>query len=72
MLEAENTDLLDPLPHNLTPLAEFDNLLVTPHIGGHTEESGRKVADTAAACIRQALSGQVPDNIVPPPDPTAP
>jgi D-3-phosphoglycerate dehydrogenase len=64
VLEAEAVDMKDPLAHNTLPIAELDNLIVTPHVAGQTEESLRKVGRAAIACIRQALAGSVPDNPV--------
>lgn len=62
VLEAESVDMKNPLPHNRLPIAELDNLIVTPHVGGQTEESLREVGRAAVACIRQALAGAVPDH----------
>jgi D-3-phosphoglycerate dehydrogenase/(S)-sulfolactate dehydrogenase len=64
VLEAEAVDMKDPLAHNTLPIAELDNLIVTPHVAGQTEESLREVGRAAIACIRQALAGSVPDNPV--------
>jgi D-3-phosphoglycerate dehydrogenase / 2-oxoglutarate reductase len=64
VLEAEAVDMKDPLAHNTLPIGELDNLIVTPHVAGQTEESLRKVGRAAIACIRQALAGSVPDNPV--------
>ena len=47
----------DPLPHNQLPLDEIDNLIVTPHVAGQTNESLRNVGRAALTCIRQALAG---------------
>ena len=62
VLEAEAVDMKDPLAHNTLPIAELDNLVVTPHVAGQTEESLREVGRAATACIRQALAGEAPDN----------
>jgi D-3-phosphoglycerate dehydrogenase / 2-oxoglutarate reductase len=62
VLEAEAVDMKDPLAHNTLPIAELDNLIVTPHVAGQTEESLREVGRAATACIRQALAGTVPDH----------
>ena len=66
----------DPLPHNQLPIAELDNLIVTPHVAGQTEESLRNVGRAATACIRQALAGHIPNTpstpcTHPPPDTAA-
>jgi D-3-phosphoglycerate dehydrogenase / 2-oxoglutarate reductase len=62
VLEAESVDMKNPLLHNRLPIAELDNLIVTPHVAGQTEESLREVGRAATACIRQALAGTVPDH----------
>jgi D-3-phosphoglycerate dehydrogenase / 2-oxoglutarate reductase len=62
VLEAEAVDMKNPLSHNTLPISELDNLIVTPHVAGQTEESLREVGRAATACIRQALAGAVPDH----------
>jgi phosphoglycerate dehydrogenase-like enzyme len=62
VLEAEAVDMKNPLPHNAVPIAALDNLIVTPHVAGQTEESLREVGRAALACIRQALAGDVPEH----------
>ena len=62
VLEAEAVDMKNPLPHTAVPIAALDNLIVTPHVAGQTEESLREVGRAALTCIRQALAGAVPDN----------
>ena len=62
VLEAESVDMKNPLPHNALPISALDNLIVTPHVAGQTEESLCEVGRAATACIRQALAGAVPDN----------
>ena len=62
VLEAEALDAKDPLPHSTLPIAELDDLIVTPHVAGQTDESLREVGHAAVTCIRQALAGAVPDN----------
>ena len=64
VLEAESVDMKTPLPYNRVPISELDNLIVTPHVAGQTDESLREVGRAAIACIRQALAGGVPDNPV--------
>lgn len=61
-LEGETVDMKDPLPHNTVPISELDNLIVTPHVAGQTDESLREVGRAAIACIRQALAGAIPDH----------
>lgn len=71
VLEAESTDMRDPLPHNRLPFDELDNLIVTPHIGGQTNEALSKVGHAAISCIRRALAGGTPDHAVVTPTRTA-
>jgi phosphoglycerate dehydrogenase-like enzyme len=62
LLDAENVDMKDPLPHNRLPLDEIENLIVTPHVAGQTSESLRNVGAAALTCIQQALAGDTPDH----------
>jgi D-3-phosphoglycerate dehydrogenase len=62
VLEAEAVDMKNPLAHNTLPISDLDNVIVTPHVAGQTEESLREVGRTATACIRQAVAGAVPDH----------
>jgi D-3-phosphoglycerate dehydrogenase / 2-oxoglutarate reductase len=61
VLDAENADMTDPLPHNRIPLAEFPNLIVTPHVGGQTQEALIRVGHIATDAIRCVLGGGRPD-----------
>jgi D-3-phosphoglycerate dehydrogenase len=47
-----------------SPLRRMDNVFLTPHIGGHTEESHARLRDAVATNIRRALARQVPLNVV--------
>jgi D-3-phosphoglycerate dehydrogenase len=60
VLDAENADMTDPLPHNQVPLTEFPNLIVTPHVGGQTQESLMRVGHIATDAIRSVLEGGRP------------
>jgi D-3-phosphoglycerate dehydrogenase / 2-oxoglutarate reductase len=62
VLDAENIDMKDPLPHNQLPIDEIDTLIVTPHVAGQTNESLRNVGDAALTCIQQAMAGDTPDH----------
>jgi phosphoglycerate dehydrogenase-like enzyme len=61
VLDAENADMTDPLPHSRLPLAELANLIVTPHVGGQTEEALMRVGHIATGAIRCVLEGGRPD-----------
>ena len=62
VLDAENVDMKDPLPHNRLPLDEIENVIVTPHVAGQTNESLRNVGAAALICIQQALAGDTPNH----------
>ncbi|MDO5642391.1 MAG: hydroxyacid dehydrogenase [Paracoccus sp. (in: a-proteobacteria)] len=68
VLDAENLDMISPMAHNRLPIAEFPNLLVTPHIGGQTNESLLRVGQAALDDIRAVLNGEVPGFAVNRPD----
>jgi D-3-phosphoglycerate dehydrogenase / 2-oxoglutarate reductase len=61
VLDAESADMTDPLPHNRIPLTEFPNLIVTPHVGGQTQEALMRVGHIATDAIRCVLEGGRPD-----------
>jgi D-3-phosphoglycerate dehydrogenase len=61
VLDAENADMTDPLPHNRIPLSEFPNLIVTPHVGGQTQEALMRVGHIATDAIRCVLEGGRPE-----------
>jgi D-3-phosphoglycerate dehydrogenase len=48
------------------PLAQFPDVIFTPHLGGTTEEALRRVALGAAGHVITALSGGVPDTVLTP------
>ncbi|MFC7343932.1 NAD(P)-dependent oxidoreductase [Saccharopolyspora griseoalba] len=64
VLEAESDNMRDPVSCNRFPIDEFDNLLVTPHVAGQTDEALAEVGGAAVACVRSALAGGIPDNAV--------
>jgi len=61
VLDAENADMTDPLAHNRIPLSEFPNLIVTPHVGGQTQEALMRVGHIATGAIRCVLDGSRPN-----------
>ena len=55
----------EPLAHSyLHDHRGRPDLIVIPHVAGQTEEALLAAGITAAACIRQALNGDTPDNAV--------
>lgn len=48
------------------PLATFDNVVFTPHLGGTTEDALRRTAEAAAAHVVTALSGRMPETTLNP------
>jgi D-3-phosphoglycerate dehydrogenase / 2-oxoglutarate reductase len=65
VLEGESVDMREPLAHSyLRDHLGRPDLIVTPHVGGQTDEALLAAGTTAVACIRQALNGDTPDNAV--------
>jgi D-3-phosphoglycerate dehydrogenase / 2-oxoglutarate reductase len=48
------------------PLAAFDTIIFTPHLGGTTEAALRRTAETAATHVIAALSGRMPPTAINP------
>jgi D-3-phosphoglycerate dehydrogenase len=48
------------------PLAGYENVVFTPHVGGTSEEALRHVAEAAAKHVVTALSGQMPSTTLNP------
>ena len=60
VLEAESTDMKDPLGHTHVPLREVPNLLVTPHIAGQTEEAFLEAGTKSWLEVKAVLAGTAP------------
>jgi D-3-phosphoglycerate dehydrogenase len=58
-------DVLERTPGR-HPLLDLPNVLVTPHIGGATEETLTRGAQRAVAAVTELLAGRVPANVVNP------
>ncbi len=56
--------VLEPPPEN-DPLRGLDNLILTPHIAGVTEESNRRASLHVAEDVRRVLAGEKPLSEVP-------
>lgn len=57
-------DVFDPEPPEPSnPLFELPNVIVTPHMAAHTDESLRRMATWAAEGILQVLRGEYPTRI---------
>jgi D-3-phosphoglycerate dehydrogenase len=48
------------------PLLDMPNVIITPHIGGATNETLRRGAEMAAAAVGQLLSGKFPERLLNP------
>jgi D-3-phosphoglycerate dehydrogenase len=65
VVEGESVDMRDPLRHSrIAKLLGHPNLVVTPHIGGQTDEALMTAGNAAVRCIRQALNGARPDDAI--------
>jgi len=53
----------EPLPPD-HPLLTLDNVILTPHIGGFTDETLESASMSVAERALQVLAGSVPDNLV--------
>lgn len=51
-------------PSEADPLAQFDNVLLTPHIAGLTAESQARVCATVTEDVLRVLRGEKPMNVV--------
>lgn len=51
-------------PERDNPLLEMDNVIVTPHAAFYSDDSISELETTAATQVAQALSGQMPSNVV--------
>src|SRR5690348_16689764 len=57
-------DVFATEPTTSSPLFEFDNVVVTPHLGASTDEAQEKAGTAVAKSVKLALSGEfVPDAV---------
>ncbi|SEQ97359.1 NAD(P)-dependent oxidoreductase [Piscibacillus halophilus] len=58
-------DVYDPEPPlDNHPFYDLDNIVMTPHIGGISEEAARETTETIAENLIKAIQGEVVDTIV--------
>ena len=57
----------EPTPTD-NPLFELENVLITPHLAGTSEETNLRAADFAYGNIARVLAGQAPESVVTPED----
>lgn len=57
-------DVFDFEPPEHMPIFDLPNVIVTPHIGGTTIESNRRMGDTAVNNVIAVLRGQTPPNLI--------
>lgn len=53
----------EPLPSD-SPLRDFENVFLSPHVGGATQEAEARLLETCGANLRRVLDGLEPFNIV--------
>jgi phosphoglycerate dehydrogenase-like enzyme len=54
---------VEPLPED-SPLRRLDNVFLSPHIAGATEEAEARLLETCGANLRRVLEGLDPFNVV--------
>ena len=66
-IAAAGLDVLEqePTPSD-NPLFDLDNVVVTPHMAGSTQEANIRAADFAYYNIRRVLAGETPESLVTP------
>jgi D-3-phosphoglycerate dehydrogenase len=57
-------DVYENEPATDTPLAELDNVVLTPHIAASTKEAQRDAAIIVAKEVKQVLNDEVPNNVL--------
>jgi len=57
----------EPTPVD-NPLFQLDNVVITPHLAGWSDETNLRAAEFAFANIRRVLAGQPPESLVTPED----
>lgn len=57
----------EPTPSD-NPLFQLDNVVITPHMAGWSDETNLRAAEFAFTNIRRVLGGQPPESLVTPED----
>ena len=57
----------EPTPAD-NPLFDLDNVLITPHLAGTSEETSQRASDFAYGNIARVLAGEAPESVVTPED----
>jgi len=66
------TDVFDSEPPEHYPLFDLENVILTPHLGGTTIESNRRMGDTAVTNVLAVLNGEKPLTPAPNSNPVVP
>lgn len=53
----------EPFAYESSPLRDAPNLIITPHAAWYSEKSWVELRESAAAEIRRAITGRIPDNL---------
>ncbi len=59
-------DVFEEEPPHSSPLLQAPNVLLTPHLGGHTREAAARCAWAAAEQVLAVLRGERPPHVVNP------
>ena len=54
----------DEPPDPKSALLRFTNVVVTPHVGGGTRESGSRVSMVVVEDVLRVMKGDIPENVV--------
>lgn len=64
-LRAAGLDVFDPEPPSVdSPLRNHPRVVTTPHVAWYSEEANEERRHAAAKCVRTALTGSVPENVI--------
>jgi D-3-phosphoglycerate dehydrogenase len=64
-LRAAGLDVFDPEPPSSeSPLRDHPRVVTTPHVAWYSEEANEERRHAAAECVRAALTGSTPENVV--------